>query len=368
MRVFIQRLDRNRKIKSVVFPVLLSLGVMLLFSLGGCWEKQSHELLPPETPHYLLTGSIVDEDSQLPLANIPVTVASVDMIYDVQWQTQTIYTDSSGFFQMDTIYPGGYTASVYREGYRIFNYNFMVYHADRELSMAAPRPLVATKHIVLNDVNPGPSNPYFAWQGSIVWMMGIHKGYIQNEYYPLGTPALMPVRITAPVISYEHAFLNPSPSAIGMIYYNDRLYAFYRNGMDIISTSNGLITSTTTWDDPLLGLTIEDGLFYTTWGNNLQFRGDDPTQVQITYPTTTGVLSVIAKLGDHFWAYDRDREFTVILDLDGNVLKTFKLFPDDMTNPIDIYYLNFDSLGRLWVSSKDNINFYRFDETGIDRW
>ncbi|MCF7801831.1 MAG: carboxypeptidase-like regulatory domain-containing protein, partial [Candidatus Marinimicrobia bacterium] len=85
---------------------LFALAIPGIFT--GCWEKQDHDLLLPETPHYQLTGTVVDEVTQLPLPDIQVIVKMGYSLYNVEWQTLTLHTDSAGFFQIDTIYPGSY--------------------------------------------------------------------------------------------------------------------------------------------------------------------------------------------------------------------------------------------------------------------
>lgn len=337
--------------------------IMTSLLVAGCWEKQSHELLPPEIPHYQLTGSVVDQDTQLPLPNTEIQIRSVYMIYAVEWATKTLFTDSVGFFKIDTIYPGTYTATIYRDGYVTSNFDFMITHADRDISLSVPEPLVATSHLSLNDSNPGVSNPLFTWQGSILWMVGIHQGYIQHQYYPSGVNALMPIRISGNVLTYAQAFLNPSPGAMGLVYANAKLYAYGRYSVDIILPNNGQISSTVPLSEPISGLTFSNDIFYSTWGSSIQVRGNDISQVQTLFQTETGALSHITKFGDQFWAYDQDREFVVVLDSAGIVLKSYKLFPDNAADPIAIHYLSFDTTGQLWVSSENSINFYRFEQT-----
>ncbi|MCF7796497.1 MAG: carboxypeptidase-like regulatory domain-containing protein, partial [Lentisphaeria bacterium] len=95
---------KKSSIRTAVFLIVL----FIMVSLTGCWEKQDHDLLLPETPHYQLTGTVVDEVTQRPLPDIQVIVKMGYSLYNVEWQTLTLHTDSAGFFQIDTIYPGSY--------------------------------------------------------------------------------------------------------------------------------------------------------------------------------------------------------------------------------------------------------------------
>ena len=352
----------NMKYPSDSFgPFLLALFFLsITFIFMGCWGKQDHELLLPELPHYQLTGTVVDEVTQLPLPNIQLVVNMAQSLYAVEWQTLTLYTDSSGFFQIDTVYPGSYTLDFYRAGYRVLAQNIFQAHEDRDLLYTVPEPLESAGVVNLGQENPGSGNPKFAWQGSILWIMGVYKGYINNQYYSLGVAALMHTRISGNMIITDHAFHNPAASALGIVSTYNKIYAYYRDRAELITPSTGLITSTVSWEGLISGLTVREGQFYTSWSNKIESRGSDLTSVNSILETNAENLALLTNDGHRFWALDQNRDWVVSFDSLGTIVGAYKLFHAGKPYPLNVKNMAFDSLHHLWVSTTDK-NLYWFE-------
>lgn len=347
---------KRASIRTALFLIVL----ITMVSLTGCWEKQDHDLLLPETPHYRLTGTVVNEVSQLPLPNIQVSMSMAYSIYNVDWASRTITTDSAGFFQIDTIYPGTYTAKLYRNGYQVLDQPIFQSHEDKDLFYSIPEPLVSAGSINLGDKNPGGSNPKFTWQGSILWIMGVHEGTINNQNYPVGVPALIPARISGNMILYDRAFHNPSPDALGIVSAFNKLYAYYRDHAELISQSTGLISSEVSWEGLISGMTVRDGQFYTTWSNDIQSRGTDLTSVNAVLETNAENLKLLTHDDQRFWAFDQNRDLVVNFDTLGTVSGAYKLFRSGTPYPLSIKSMGFDSLHHLWISDASGISRYLY--------
>ena len=341
------------------YNLLLLVGLTIL--LSSCWEKQNHAILRPEIPHYQLTGSVVDIDTGGGLPGVSLTLQSVQMIYDVPQMDTTLQVDSTGFFSVDTIYPGSYLLNIYRAGYPVIDKPLVVEHEDKEVLIEAPTPWIATGHAFLGTINPGSSNPRFTFQGTKFWMMGTYTGYMYRNYYT-NVSAILPLILSGSVLNYDRAFLNQSPSAAGLTFGNNIIYAYYSRKVDLILPTTGQINSTVMLDAPISGLTCNNGEFYSTWGQTIQVRGASLNSIQDTLHTDTGSLAMLTKYGDTFMAYDQDRQVVVKLDNQGDVMHTFRLFSDLDGHPIVIYAMNYEATGNLWTSQQYHSHIYRFGE------
>ncbi len=352
----------------IKFPLRSSIQYFFLFSmamlLAACWQRQSHNLLLPETPHYQLTGHITDIDSGEILGGTSMIITATQMIYAVDWLPTTIFADSSGFFTVDTIYPGSYSMTVYRDGYPVLDVPLFISHADRNFDIEVPTPLSANQEIPLNDLNPGGSWPAFTMQAGPLWIMGLYSGFIGRSYVNK-IDGLMSITISGNILDVQRGYNNPAPHAKGLIFGQNLLYAYYANKVDVISTSTGQTISTLTLVDLLSGLTFYDGIFYATWGSSIQNRGTDIIREQGSVHTEAGALGSIVRWGNYFWAYDTDRGFVLKIDQDGDIINTFRPFYQTSASPVEVFEISIDLSGDLWISGGTGHEKRLFEYSGL---
>lgn len=332
------------------FPKKVTLFLVICLMLIGCWKKQSHEILPPDIPYYKLHGIVTDVDSNQPVTGVELVVNDVYLIYGNDWQSVTVYSDSSGEFGLETIFPGSYVADVYRDGYPVLSSQFMVLHEDRELALEICQPVLADGFLdldsAINDFEPN----LFVWNGSNLWTTGLYFGQIGDQTYDTGVDVLISMNLgTDGVLRTTHTYLDTSDGALGLTQVNDSIYAYFSHHINVISPHTGELLSTIELNDPIKGLTYSDSTFYSTWGKSIQIRGNDVIQIQNSFPTETGSLTAVGFRNNYLWAFDFDRGYLVKLDMSGQVMKTYLAFSDYQGIAQKVTALNFDDTGKLWV-------------------
>lgn len=106
-------------------PKIIFLSTILCF---GCFKHQDHEIIPPEWPHYRLTGFIVDSLTKNPVDDCIVTIRTVQSMYDFMTAKDT--TDSTGSFNIDSVIPGAYSIEAQKKDYLTLTDALMMEHRD----------------------------------------------------------------------------------------------------------------------------------------------------------------------------------------------------------------------------------------------
>lgn len=319
----------------------------------GCWKKQSHEITTPNTPHYQLTGFIRDIDTQEPIENAEVIIYSVQQIYAVDWSPLTIFTDSTGVFVVDTIYPGSYTANVYQGDLEVASKPLMVVYADKEIEIDIPQVFI-TDGYVLTERH---KIKFITWVGSTLWgrnKQNLNLNRIQSQSFNVDT--LMSFRLSNNHFHSDEIVLDSSTDVRGLTSVYGNVYIYASDHINVLQLPAATINSTIPLDQFITSLVYSGGLFYSTLFGSIQVRGNQVNQVLSSVETNTGALSSLVKKGNYFWAYDRSRDFLLKIADDGNVVKTFKLFSDLDSHHIVVKSMALDGLQRLWICH--NLNYY----------
>lgn len=310
----------------------------------GCWAKQDHDIILPYTPHYQLTGVVRDIDTQLPVANARVVISNQNMIYAVDWKPLTVFTDSSGAFVVDTIYPGSYTARIYQDDLELASKQLMVVHADKNIEIEIPTELLPDSDVL------GDGLDEITWTATALWGRLVVSGPIGSAYYDHGVPAIIKLKSNNGLLEFDLALLDRSQNAIGLIYSNGRIMIYSSDSVYAMSIPSGDLNATIPLNNRVTGLTVSRGIFYSTWMRSIQTRGTDITQVQSSVQTNSSALSFIVKKGDYFWAYDTVRDYLVKITAEGQVVKTYKLFSELDHRNIIVKGMSLDGVQHLWIS------------------
>ncbi len=118
----------------VLFRVIAFLTLILL----SCWGKQDNNVVRPEAPQYIFTGTVTDSFSGNLLSEIKVVVSANNMLYDVEFTPLETLTDENGTFTVDPIYPGLYTVTLYRYDLAISSVALQIEHGDTTRNYSLP--------------------------------------------------------------------------------------------------------------------------------------------------------------------------------------------------------------------------------------
>ena len=105
------------------FKMFLTICIIITIS---CWERQHHEILPPETPHYAISGVVFDIDDNEALPQVGVSLEALRVLFESDFADTLITTDSLGCFSFSPLVPGEYRIRVYRTDYLVFEKTFLI--------------------------------------------------------------------------------------------------------------------------------------------------------------------------------------------------------------------------------------------------
>jgi len=326
--------------------------VLVSLLLAACWQRQDIDILLPEWPHYTISGYTVDlDDTAEALPYTPIELTAVKLFYDVTFEPVTILSDSSGYFQIDSVTPGNYFLTAQRDGYTVLNVPLSVEHADRPYSPKLPKPLL--NHAEYNTL--GGSNPGLAWSGGTLYMPGY---YSFNPDY--GEYSIFKCMFNAGRLSFVTRRINPDPDATTFADANEVLYLVNRLNVMTVSVVDMSLITTFELDSFISGLAWADPAFWTTQGNRLQNRGKDLKTVAASYETGAEVLGPLAHDGDHFWSYDAYRGLILKLDDEGNILASYRPINVDNKSWIEVHDMDFQMPRMLWATDKQRQHLYLF--------
>lgn len=316
----------------------------------SCWDKQHHDISQPEFPHYILSGYIKDIDnSETNIPNAVMTIFPVQLIYDVIFSLLTIEADSTGYFQIDSIFPGAYKISVQLDGYRVASEGLFVAHENRQFDIPVPTPLI-------NDMlyPPTPnSGSAMVWVGSKLWMFGMFKpeeGAAKDVIYQC--------QVSGGIFGSGGRLPSPVHCPDALVYANGRIYASKRDSVFIISRADGSLINTLLADEPIRGLAWTKAGFWSTLGYYFQFRGQDIKTVEESFLTEAEILGPLDFGNGYFWSYDRYRELLLKLDSDGTIQKSHRLIDFDTGGWIPAQDIAFEFGNRLWILSGCTLIFW----------
>lgn len=123
-----------------MFYCKISAVTFLAFSLliVDCWKKQSHDIATPEIPNYVISGQVVDTDTQQHLPAIQVRLQAAYQLYECDITEFTVISDSLGQFHVDYICPGFYNILVWRDSVLTTQFRFELKHGDTTLVLSTP--------------------------------------------------------------------------------------------------------------------------------------------------------------------------------------------------------------------------------------
>lgn len=111
--------------------------------LSSCWKKQHHEITAPKTPNYTITGTLVDTDSRQALVDGKIQLDAAQQLYDCDVSVFVDSTDWLGNFRFNSVCPGFYSISIWRDSVLTIVRKFELKHGDTTLVLDSPKVLRA---------------------------------------------------------------------------------------------------------------------------------------------------------------------------------------------------------------------------------
>lgn len=330
--------------------------IIVLLLSPACWQRQDHDILLPETPHYAISGyTVAMDDTSMVLPYTPIHLNALAMLYDVTFETVSVQSDSSGYFQIDSVYPGIYVVSADRDGYSVFSQQFDMGHADRTLSMKLPRPWVSNAYYRA----PNGSDR-LAWGPDGLYLLGEINTAPEGDP-PVMLPVIYLSTISMGTLVLDRWFPNPYPYTSCFTYAQGNFHLQFNDTLALLLAVDLSLIIKNELEDPLYGLTWDGSGFWSTYENTLQYRGKILTSVETVWEVEGGFVSALAGDGDTFWGYDRDEHLMIHMDRQGKVLRHAVPIDGITGYQIGVNDLELGRYGQLWVSGSAGV--YTFDIT-----
>lgn len=125
-------------------PVQMLLIGFFLIPTAHCWKKQAHDIVSPKIPHYLLSGTIRDIDTEEILKGCEVRVVTHELIYETEPIDMIDTTDAFGFYEFEGVVPGEYFLIVKRGQYQVNSDHVVISHEDKTFDSRVPKVLLST--------------------------------------------------------------------------------------------------------------------------------------------------------------------------------------------------------------------------------
>ena len=317
----------------------------------ACWGKQEHDIVRPEIPHYVLSGTARDMDGKQQLDGIVIEIAAARLLYDVDFETRTLTTDSTGQFELDPVYPGSYVIRYRREGFWIGGNGFNVEHCDKVLALEIPKIFHAHRFPAIwgtgrpTEKFHGPSSidPAFACKGSkgIIKISGNRFDVLkrsQGQWFYQTT--------REPELSGRKTFG-------GMTCGRESIYALVSSIYLYIFSSDFSSSTIVEPETPGNGLACDTGgnALYICSGNCIhRYDGQINRLNSFTFPFEK--LKALA-FSENLYSYDLSENLLRIHDPENEliVLATYALIDAETGHQISrVFDMDFDGYGRLWVT------------------
>ncbi len=330
--------------------------IIALMTLN-CWKKQGHEVTRPVVPHYILDGSTIDYDTGNTLPFITMKIQAAQLLYEVEFNTTVVESDSNGNFAFDPIYPGDYTLTVNSGDSWHSSQKIHIDHADRHMTIKVPKTIYA--NILLNKYTGHSSNEFYFPMENGAFSIDVSKCYINcnRVFESVTNPAIGVFYLNwnnwyfekpfTPEINYD----NLRNMTVGL----EKIYISTKN--DSILTLNkwtGYPENTKKVSVNLFGLAFHTTDKYLYACSHTEIYKLDPENYSVinTFPAPSRYLDAMA-FNKKIYTFDNHEYLLRLHDEGMNVTATYVIINRDFENQIqNIYDFDFDSNDNLWVMTK----------------
>lgn len=213
---------------------------ILLMTLLGCFKKQDVTIIYSTTPTYSISGTVVDIENDIPVAEAFVTLTHSTKIW-------TDTTDSDGNFAFDELVSQEFFLRVHKSGFAEEGKTVLL--SGRDI-----RDLIVKLSKVLNLIAiypaPGPRPSGITWDGSHIWSCDQEKNRIykhdasMNVVWSFKSPAESPAGLACDGTylwvcshvdkrAYRILLGDTVASFWAYLRYYDRVFNIYHSPMDV---------------------------------------------------------------------------------------------------------------------------------------
>ena len=294
------------------------------------------------------------------------------MIYDVTFDPVEILSDSNGYFQIDSVYPGQYRLTAARSGFIVLDEEIFIEHEDRSGALLLPRPLLSLQSTNTSICAPPPQNltrysclSTFTWSKNGIWRLAKHF----NKYNPIdGTvPLLTHYMYDFKNNSFEPGnWLRAPHYSTSIAFDGTLLYSIAGGQVSIIAPQAGShylgeVFETFEIDPAIGGVTWDGSAFWSTKGNSIQYHGASLRNTQLTLEVPTGSLGSLTYLKGDLWCHDTDEGVIRRISQQGAVLASYRPIDLDSGQWVLITDLDTGIDDNLWIYDNDKGRLFTFD-------
>lgn len=127
--------------------LILVLILLQIIMVQSCLDAfQDHDVDPVEQPYYTLWGQVIDDETDSTVSNakiiVTMTFSQTGQLYEGGWvNPDTILSDSTGAYSLDSLYLGQYLVEVFRDEELSFSKQIDFFqYADRKYDIVIPAP------------------------------------------------------------------------------------------------------------------------------------------------------------------------------------------------------------------------------------
>ena len=325
--------------------------IFVIIPFLNCWQRQDHEITRPVIPNYIFNGTAVDIDSRENLRDISIKIVEERMLYDVEFGTKIVKTDSNGFFQFDSVYPGNYTFSFERNGFFINEKRITIAHKDTTALLEVPKIFIGGQFS-----RGGSDYPALAITGSEAWKITRAKDLLQPPWPDIQRDWFM-------VSKYENYhweitdwLRSPLNKKVikSMAFGRDGVYACVPpDTVFVINRWDGSISGNYVIPVTVNGIAFypKEKCIYTCSKNTIYKHDPDlPEKIDKSYKIDAPDLSALAYY-KNIYSYDNSTFLLRKHDTDMSILETCAVINAQSNTQIKtIWDMSFDGYGKLWVS------------------
>lgn len=325
--------------------------IIILMSFTSCFKRQKHEILPPESPRFDVSGQIFDYDSQEPLANVIMKITSVTSQGQDTFSTLIDTTNSSGNYILKEIPVGNYELGAYRSGNVVENIDIIISNDHRIVDLFIPKPYVCQKRY---GKVYGANHDSLNFEG-IFWISdGVLIGIATWPLYPPRKRIFRGNCENGFLVMGEERYENEINSFSGITRYNGAYWSCNEKTIIGINQETSQPEGVIITEHLVADLTNDQKYLWISTQDNYIFRCNrHPSVIEREYKMAALQLGGIAWDGKNLFVADVKQSFIYQLDEELKIISTYRaVFNDGLASWwIDCSFLSFDLKSHLWANS-----------------
>jgi len=336
------------------------------FSWLSCFNKQSHDLNAPEIPHYDVSGTARDIDSDAVLANCTIWLYADDLVYsEVDFECAIDTTDSAGAFHFEWITPGQYIFYAIRNGFYVLKENIVVDYQTRIKDLYLPKPLISTKFYSaaqfgkcwgMHWIEPNKLArivfwEFVHWDDNRTTGFRIDVGNFIDGFDVKGKKGLDP----------------ENPTFDGLTQFGYYWAAgFQSRCLYVLNLENSSVQTQYKLKYHLEDLTRSPtNVWATAVGGRILKFGANPSQLEEDYFFPDKNFSGIAHDQNRIWVGEEDDNYIIKLNVQMQPELTYRpfyvyVFRESYQLVTPLKYMSFDSNGHLWIANDEGYYLFEF--------